>query len=90
MMPNIFQNPDISLHVKHMLYTVIPMNLLLWGCDTWALNQSDWKLLQVFHTSSIQRILSISMVEVQEKQMYNKNLYAMFNVDSIEAIVTSR
>eukprot|EP00957_Ditylum_brightwellii_P211163 15365833-Ditylum_brightwellii.AAC.1 len=41
MMSNVFRNPDISLHVKHMLYMAIPMNLLLWECDTWALKQSD-------------------------------------------------
>eukprot|EP00957_Ditylum_brightwellii_P136541 10412638-Ditylum_brightwellii.AAC.1 len=90
MMPNVFCNPTILLHVKHMLYMAIPMNLLLWGCEMWALKQTDWKLLQVFHMSAICQILNISMFEVQEKRIYNKNLYSMFNIDLLESIVTSR
>eukprot|EP00957_Ditylum_brightwellii_P182566 13907160-Ditylum_brightwellii.AAC.1 len=65
MLPKVFQNPSISLKVKRMLYMAIQINLLLRGCESWALKDSDWKFLQVFHTSSIYRILNINMVEVQ-------------------------
>eukprot|EP00957_Ditylum_brightwellii_P017435 1313290-Ditylum_brightwellii.AAC.1 len=45
MLPKFFWNPSISLK----------------GCESWALQDSDWKFLQVFHTSSIRRILNINM-----------------------------
>eukprot|EP00957_Ditylum_brightwellii_P156577 11916981-Ditylum_brightwellii.AAC.1 len=40
-MPKVFCNPNISLKVKRMLYMAIPMNLLLRGCETWALKESN-------------------------------------------------
>eukprot|EP00957_Ditylum_brightwellii_P124536 9491273-Ditylum_brightwellii.AAC.2 len=39
MIPKVFCNPTISLKVKRMLYMAIPMNLLLWGCEAWALKE---------------------------------------------------
>ena len=35
---------DISdVKTNRMLYLAIPINLLLWGSETWALKDSDWK-----------------------------------------------
>uniref|UniRef100_A0A7S2I8R2 Endonuclease-reverse transcriptase n=2 Tax=Helicotheca tamesis TaxID=374047 RepID=A0A7S2I8R2_9STRA len=90
MMPNVFRNPHVSTHVKRMLYMAIPMNLLLWGCETWALKESDWNILRVFHTSSIRRIFNLSMAEVQENRIRNVDLYPMFEIDPIDNIVASR
>ena len=68
----------------------IPMNLLLWGCETWALKQSDRKILQVFHTSAIRRILNINMMEVQLYRISNDSLYEEFGIDPLENIMVSR
>ena len=35
---------DISdVKTNRILYLAIPINLLLWGSETWALKDSDWK-----------------------------------------------
>ena len=90
MLPKVFRNSSISLKVKRMLYMAIPLNLLLWGCESWALKDSDWKFLQVFHTSSICRILNINMVEVQTQHITNEQVYSHFTIDSIKSIFVSR
>ena len=90
MMPNIFRSPHLSLYVKKLLYMAIPMNLLLWGSETWALKQSDWKKLQVFHTSAIQCILNINMMEVQLYRISNEEIYKEFGIDPLENILVSR
>ena len=90
MMPNIFRNPHLSLYVKKLLYMAIPMNLLLWGSETWALKQSDRKKLQVFHTSAIRRILNINMMEVQLYRISNEEIYKEFGIDPLENILVSR
>eukprot|EP00957_Ditylum_brightwellii_P177620 13529172-Ditylum_brightwellii.AAC.1 len=46
MMPKVFRNPENSTRVKRMLYLAILLNLLIWGCETWALKVSDQKHLQ--------------------------------------------
>ena len=89
-MPKVFCNPNISLHVKKLLYMAIPMNLLLWGCETWAMKDSDWRFLQVFHTTSIRRIFNFNMADVQNQRITNSSLYTSFNIDPIENIVASR
>ena len=37
----IFKNSFLSLKSKKLLYLAIPMNLLLWGCETWAVKSTD-------------------------------------------------
>eukprot|EP00957_Ditylum_brightwellii_P165283 12584332-Ditylum_brightwellii.AAC.1 len=73
-----------------MLYLAIPLTFQLWGCETWALKESNWKFLQVFHTTSIRRILNINMVEVQEQCITNEQVYTQFLIDSICSIIISR
>ena len=90
MMPHVFQNKSLSQHVNKLLYMAIPMNLLLWGCETWALKESDRRLLQVFHTTSIRRILNINMLEVQMRKITNEFLYEEFRIDPIAHIMASR
>eukprot|EP00957_Ditylum_brightwellii_P048131 3653270-Ditylum_brightwellii.AAC.1 len=67
----------------------IPMNLLLWGCKTWALKESDCRILQVSHTLSICHILNINMMEIQIYCMSNKFLYKEFCIDPMENILGS-
>eukprot|EP00957_Ditylum_brightwellii_P059429 4511924-Ditylum_brightwellii.AAC.1 len=68
----------------------ILFNLILWGCKSWALKDSDGKSLQVFHASSICWILNINMVEVQTQRITNEQVYFRFTTDSIKSIVISR
>jgi hypothetical protein len=36
----LFRNRKISLHICYRLYVATTINILLWGCDTWALTRS--------------------------------------------------
>ena len=38
-------NPHLDTYSKYLLFRAIPMNLLLWGCKNWSLQQALlWKL----------------------------------------------
>eukprot|EP00957_Ditylum_brightwellii_P146761 11172932-Ditylum_brightwellii.AAC.1 len=90
MMSYVFWNKSLSKHVKKLLYMAIPMNLLFWGCETWALRESDHRIRQVFHTSSIRHILNINMMEVQMYCMSNEFICEEFHIDPMENILASR
>jgi len=90
LMSNVFRNSHLSLHVKKLLYMAIPINLLLWGCKSWALKQSDQDKIQRFHSKGIRRILNINMIEVRDQQITNQQIYTKFNIDPIENIMVSR
>ena len=61
-----------------MTFRGIPCNLLLWGCEIWALRQSLLKKIEVFLHFSIRRILGISMGNVRERHIKNSHICTMF------------
>ena len=48
---------DIS--AKVLIYLAIPVNLLLWGCQSWALTKVLTKKIEVFHMICLRHILKI-------------------------------
>jgi hypothetical protein len=44
----VWRNPHLNVYNKYLLFWAIPMNLLLWGCKTWSLQQSLLDKLEVF------------------------------------------
>ena len=61
----------VDMYSKYMIFRAIPCNLLLCGCESWALRQSLLDLLEVFLHCNIRRILGISMVKVREMKINN-------------------
>jgi hypothetical protein len=59
-------NPHLNVYNKYLLFRAIPMNLLLWGAETWLLRKSQLDKLEVFLHRSIRCILHISMTKVRE------------------------
>ena len=60
----IFRNRKISLHIRCRLYIATTVNILLWGCDTWALICLQITRLEVFHRKCIRH----SKEEEKEKK----------------------
>ena len=44
----VWRNPHLDVYNKYLLFWAISMNLLLWGCETWSLQQSLLDKLEVF------------------------------------------
>jgi hypothetical protein len=73
----VLQKPHLNLYSKY-LFFVIPMNLLLWGCETWSLQQSLLNKLEVFLHWGIQCILAINMMCIKEEQIQNTKIRDIF------------
>ncbi len=74
----VWRNPHLNVYNKYLFFCAIPMNLLLWGAETWSLRKSQLDKLEVFLHCSIQRILHISMTKVCEQQLHNNKVQKMF------------
>ena len=74
----LWRNPHLDMYNKYLLFRAIPLNLLLWGAETWSLRKSQLDKLEVFLHRSIQRILQISMSTVQEQCLRNGKVRVMF------------
>ena len=68
----LWTNSSVDNNSKYLIFITIPINLLLWGYEIWALRKSLPKNLEVFLHRSIRRILGISMTEVKYQRTTNK------------------
>ena len=63
-MSKVWDDDNVDTYSKHLLFKATPCNLLLWGCEIWALRKSLLASLEVFLHRGIRRILKIRMSEV--------------------------
>ena len=86
-----WNNQYADLHTKVAIFKAIPLNLLLWGCETWALRESHLNSLDVFLHRSIRRILGITITQVQDERIKNESIRKTFyNIPDIRAQIAIR
>ncbi|EJK60033.1 hypothetical protein THAOC_19683 [Thalassiosira oceanica] len=76
-----FNNKHVDTYnTKHLIFKAIPLNLLLWGCETWSLREDHYVKLESFLQRSIRNILNISMtqVKVQDDHIKREDSLKMF------------
>jgi hypothetical protein len=56
---NVWNSPHLDIWSKYLLFCAIPMNLLLWGFETWSMRKSLSNKLEVFLHQNIQCILQV-------------------------------
>jgi hypothetical protein len=87
----VWRNPPLNVYNKYLLFRAIPMNLLLWGAETWLLWKSQLDKLEVFLHCSIWRTLQISMTKVQEQWLRNDKVQGMFySIPCIRKMIAAR
>ena len=88
---NVWDNPHMDLYNKYLLFRAIPMNLLLWGCETWSLRQVLLNKLEVFLHRNIRRILGVNMTQVQEQRIRNEHVRKTFyDIPRIRNMIAAR
>ncbi len=88
---NVWNSPHLDIWSKYLLFCAIPMNLLLWGCETWSIRKSLSNKLEVFLHRNIQCILRVSMTRVREEGVQNKHVRRMFyNIPHVGNMIAAR
>ena len=41
-------DPAVDDFSKYLIFRAIPRNMLLWGCESWAIREATMKKLEVF------------------------------------------
>jgi hypothetical protein len=75
---NVWDSPHLDIWSKYLLFRVIPINLLLWGCETWSMRKALSNKLEDFLHRNIRRILRISMFRVKDEHLHNEHVRRMF------------
>ena len=86
-----WKDTKVDKHSKFLTFIAIPLNLLLWGCESWALKSTLLASLEVFLHRSIRSILGVTMLQVREERMSNKKLRKKFyNILTIQEEIAKR
>ena len=88
---HLWRNKNIKTDIKVWLYLSLPVNTLLWGCESWTMTARSIKALESFHTKSIRKILGISMLNVEALRITNEMVRKEFNnITTMENMIKKR
>jgi hypothetical protein len=87
---SIFRNRKISLDIRSQLYLAITVNILLWGCDLWALKQMQLAKLTSFHLKCLRSLFGYTMFSVKEYRIRNEVCMEKTKLKPIETYITIR
>ena len=65
---------SVNLYRKYWIFLAITINILLWGCKSWALRIPLLNKLGVFVHRSIRNILGVTMTQVKEERITNETI----------------
>ena len=65
-------------YIKYLIFRAIPINLLLWGSESWALRETTLSKLEVFLHQSIRKILRIDITQVMDERITNGSIRNRF------------
>ena len=84
-MSKIWDDDHVDTYSKYVLFRAIPCNLLLWGCEIWALRKSLLASLKFFLHRGIRRILKIKMGQVIDRHIKNISIREIFyNIRTVQ------
>ena len=84
-----FNNPHVNKHSKYLIFKAIPINLLLWGCETWAIKQTHQEKLEAFLQRHLWAIPKITMSQVMEERITRDKMRQKFyNIPSVTNMIT--
>ena len=82
--------PDYHTLIN-LIFMAIPVNFLLWGCESWAVCKRHLSMLQSHVNKKIRRILKLTMWDVKEQRITNEQLLQRFcNMPSIQTLIDIR
>lgn len=81
----VFQNKDLRMGTKLMVYQAVVISTLLYGCETWTLYRRDIKKLERFHQQKIRSIMHIKW----DDYISNVMVLERANMTSIESTIIS-
>ena len=84
---HLWKNRHISIATKSRVYQTSVRSVLLYGCETWPLNQCHENQLQVFENRCLRQILKISILD----QIPNVDIWNRFKLkDNISVLIKRR
>jgi hypothetical protein len=68
MKKQLLSNKEIPIDIHRRLYQATVVNILLWGCESWALKEADRSKLEAFHHGCLRRMCGWTMWDVHSRE----------------------
>ena len=82
---------QVNLYSKYLIFLAIPINLLLWGWESWALRKDLLRKLERFMMRNIRKIIGTNMFHVEKHKITVKQMRARFNnIYSVQTMIDVR
>ena len=87
----VFYRKHLSPKIRCRLFMAIVVNILLWGCETWALTKQQHQRLESCFNRCIRAMTSTRWKEIRENRISNKFIREKLdNIDSFGEIYATR
>jgi hypothetical protein len=87
---NVLEDKHIDRDIRTKLYVATVISILLWGCDSWALKDSDMQKLKVFHTKKARKLCNINMKLVEKHHIPNDSVLNRLHLMPLDKLITIR
>ena len=87
----VFQDSDLSVSSKMLVYMSVVLGVLLYGSETWAIKSRTMHKLEAFHNRCMQCILGITSEQQIQERITTVQLRRRFGLNcSLEGIISKR
>ena len=73
-MKRVLCNKDIPVKLRVQLYNATVINILLWGCESWALTEELQRKLEVCHHRFLRKMVGITIYDVKDNHISNEQV----------------
>ena len=81
----------VGIFSKYLIFWAITCNILLWGYDSWAIQEATLKKLEVFLHRNVRKILKTTIAMVIDKKITNESVRKrFFNIPTIRYQLAKR
>ena len=70
----VLYNKDIPVKLRIRLYDATVINLLLWGCESWALTEELRRKLEICHHIFLRKMVGITIYDVKDNHISNEQV----------------
>ena len=78
-MKQVLCNVDLPAKLRIRLYDATVTNILLWGCESWALTKELRRKLEVCHHRFLRKMIGITIYEVKDHHISNEQVREELN-----------
>ena len=82
----VFANHKLSLGTKKAVYQAVCLSVLLFGCEAWALYRHQFRKLESFHGTCIQKILGLKWYDRVPRTESRRKL----GIETVEELILKR